>query len=220
MSKTFKLSSVFVILLFVVVVPITMAQGDQDNTVAVTLTEFNIDMSASIPAGPTVFEVTNQGTTEHNFEIEGQGVEEELAANLQPGETGMLEVDLEPGTYEVYCPVDNHEGEGMALQLTVTQAQTQTTPAATEEATEEATVEATEEVTGTTEAAATATPAAGEVVTGTQATTDTTTTGGQVTTLPQTGGEASPWPAILLLAIGALFLVGGLSLALTRRARS
>ena len=28
---------------------------------------------------------------------------------------------LAPGTYEVYCPVGNHEDEGMRLELTVTE---------------------------------------------------------------------------------------------------
>jgi plastocyanin len=87
--------------------------------VAVSLSEFAIDMPDSLPAGPTTFEVTNDGTIEHSFEIEGQGIEEELEHNLQPGETLTLQVDLAPGTYEVYCPVDDHRGEGMERDLTV-----------------------------------------------------------------------------------------------------
>ena len=89
------------------------------NTVAVSLTEFAIEMPKSIPAGPTAFEVTNDGTVEHNFEVEGQGIEEAFDENLEPGKTRMMELDLEPGTYEVYCPVGDHEAEGMALELTV-----------------------------------------------------------------------------------------------------
>ena len=88
--------------------------------VAVSLTEFAIDMPTELPAGPTTFEVTNDGTTEHNFEVEGQGIEEVLPANLEPGQSGTLEVDLAPGTYEVYCPVGNHADQGMRLELTVT----------------------------------------------------------------------------------------------------
>ncbi len=93
------------------------AGGD---AVAVSLTEFMIDMPAELPAGPTTFTITNDGTIEHNFEVEGQGIEEEFAANLQPGETQELRVDLAPGTYEVYCPVGNHKDRGMRLELTVT----------------------------------------------------------------------------------------------------
>jgi len=90
-------------------------------TVAVALNEFTIEMPAELSAGPTTFEITNAGTVEHNFEIEGQGIEEELPENLAPGESGTLEVDLQPGAYEVYCPVGNHADEGMRLELTVTE---------------------------------------------------------------------------------------------------
>ncbi|HEY8445634.1 MAG TPA: cupredoxin domain-containing protein [Thermomicrobiales bacterium] len=90
------------------------------NVVEVGLTEFTIDMPTSLPAGRTIFRVTNNGTVEHNFEIEGQGIEEEFEDDLQPGETREMIVDLQPGTYEIYCPVDDHEDEGMRLDLTVT----------------------------------------------------------------------------------------------------
>ncbi len=88
-------------------------------TVDVELSEYVIRMPESIQSGPTEFVVTNAGTEEHNFEIEGQGIEEELETNLQPGETGTLQVDLEPGTYTIYCPVNDHREHGMELTLTV-----------------------------------------------------------------------------------------------------
>jgi uncharacterized cupredoxin-like copper-binding protein len=49
------------------------------------------------------------------------GTEEEPSANLAPGASGALEVDLRPGTYEVHCPVGNHADEGMRLELTATE---------------------------------------------------------------------------------------------------
>jgi len=91
------------------------------NTVQVVESEFKIDMPTSIPAGPTIFKITNQGTVQHNFEIEGQGIKKELEGNLNPGESTKLQVNLQPGTYHIYCPVDNHENLGMSLQLTVTE---------------------------------------------------------------------------------------------------
>ena len=94
-----------------------MAEG---NEVEVTLTEFEIQMPAELPAGPTVFLISNTGEFPHNFEIEGNGIEMELDADLQPGEEAMLEVDLQAGTYEIYCPVGNHHEQGMELELTVT----------------------------------------------------------------------------------------------------
>jgi uncharacterized cupredoxin-like copper-binding protein len=89
-------------------------------TVQVVESEFKIDMPASIPVGVTVFEIKNQGTVKHNFEIEGQGIKAELDSNLSPGESTSLKVDLQPGRYHVYCPVDSHADLGMDLQLTVT----------------------------------------------------------------------------------------------------
>jgi uncharacterized cupredoxin-like copper-binding protein len=95
-----------------------------------SLTEYDIEMSnplyaieelAPFPAGSQTFRVTNNGTTEHNFEIEGQGIEEAFETNLSPGETQTMQLNLEPGTYEVYCPVGNHREQGMEMQLTVTQ---------------------------------------------------------------------------------------------------
>jgi glucose/arabinose dehydrogenase/uncharacterized cupredoxin-like copper-binding protein len=97
--------------------PAVSAMGE---TVAVSLMEFAIAMPTELPAGPTTFAITNDGTIEHNFEVEGQGIEEELPENLAPGASGTLTVDLAPGTYEVYCPVGDHAGEGMRLELTVT----------------------------------------------------------------------------------------------------
>jgi uncharacterized cupredoxin-like copper-binding protein len=96
------------------------AGSGEANTVQVSLTEFAIDMPDTLPAGPTTFEVTNDGTVEHNFEVEGEGIEEEFEANLQPGETMTLEIDLQPGAYNVYCPVGDHHDQGMHVELTVT----------------------------------------------------------------------------------------------------
>jgi uncharacterized cupredoxin-like copper-binding protein len=88
--------------------------------VAVELDEFEVRMPSKLAAGPTTFRVTNVGGAEHNFEVEGQGIEEEFEENLRPGEVKEMTLDLQPGTYEVYCPVGNHEDMGMRLELTVT----------------------------------------------------------------------------------------------------
>jgi plastocyanin len=202
MLKLYKLFILCVGLLLLGLAPVVLAQDS--NTVQVSLTEFEIDMPDSIPAGPTTFEITNNGTVEHNFEVEGQDVEEELETNLQPGETGTLELDLAPGTYEIYCPVDDHEGQGMSLTLTVTEAETDSDTAVT------GTEAQTETVTST------------EAETTTEALTSTTTTAAPppATTLPQTGGVASPWSSVLLLVAGAAFvLIGILSLAFARRSQ-
>jgi uncharacterized cupredoxin-like copper-binding protein len=88
-------------------------------SVEVKLTEYKIEMPASVSAGATTFTVTNTGKETHGFEIEGNGIEKALKARLKKGESGSLQVDLKPGTYKVYCPVFGHKGRGMSLDLTV-----------------------------------------------------------------------------------------------------
>jgi len=224
MFKLYKLFVLCVGLLLLGLAPVVLAQDS--NTVQVSLTEFEIDMPDSIPAGPTTFEVTNNGTVEHNFEVEGQGVEEELETNLQPGETGTLEVDLQPGTYEIYCPVADHEGQGMSLTLTVTEAEADDDTAVTGTEAQTDTVTSTEAETDTVTSTEAQTDTTEADVSTTETTTDaltsTTTTAAPTTatTLPQTGGVASPWSGALLLVAGAIFvLVGILSLAFARRSR-
>jgi uncharacterized cupredoxin-like copper-binding protein len=121
------LSLAVILLLLFALVPLALAQGG--NPVEVTLIDGQIQMANSLPAGSTTFTVTNNGTKEHGFEVEGNGIEEELDPTLQPSENGTLTVDLQPGTYEVYCPVGNHRAEGMTMQLTVTAADPAALPA-------------------------------------------------------------------------------------------
>jgi uncharacterized cupredoxin-like copper-binding protein len=90
-------------------------------TTEVGLTEYGIEMPTSLSAGTQAFSITNNGTMGHNFELEGQGIEEAFETDLSAGETRTMQLNLEPGTYEVYCPVGNHREQGMEIQLTVTQ---------------------------------------------------------------------------------------------------
>ena len=88
-------------------------------SVEVKLTEYKIEMSASVGAGATTFKVTNTGKETHGFEIEGNGIEKALKPRLKKGGSSSLQVDLKPGTYKVYCPVLGHKRHGMSLDLTV-----------------------------------------------------------------------------------------------------
>lgn len=91
--------------------------------VAATLSEWRIELGQdSLNAGRTRFLVRNEGQYRHAFEIEGGGEEWETA-ELAPGADATLEAELRPGTYEVYCPVQdergNHEQLGMRATLVV-----------------------------------------------------------------------------------------------------
>jgi uncharacterized cupredoxin-like copper-binding protein len=96
----------------------TVSTGGGD-TIDVSETEFKIDPSdPTAKTGTVSFNVTNDGQTVHNLEVEGNGVEESTD-DLQPGDQGVLSVDLKPGTYEIYCSIDSHREQGMEGELTV-----------------------------------------------------------------------------------------------------
>ena len=87
--------------------------------ITVVLKEWQlIPARLTIKAGKVRFVVKNQGTMDHGFEVEGQGIEEEIDP-FPAGRTQTLELELAPGTYEVYCQVPGHEELGMKGELIV-----------------------------------------------------------------------------------------------------
>jgi plastocyanin len=95
--------------------------GGGSSSVDISETEYQLD-----PADPTVagtsgdvtINLTNDGGVTHNLEIEGNGVEE-VSDDIEPGQSTTLKVGLNPGTYEIYCAIDDHKGLGMEGTLTV-----------------------------------------------------------------------------------------------------
>lgn len=94
--------------------------GGGGETVQIGETEFALDPSeANVKAGEVTFEVTNDGSTVHDLEVEGQGVEEKTDL-IEPGQSATLTVDLsQSGSYEMYCTVDSHREQGMEGEVTV-----------------------------------------------------------------------------------------------------
>jgi plastocyanin len=97
-------------------------EGDLRNVEA-TLTEWSVTLSQdSVAAGAIAFNVRNSGSVVHRFEVEGNGEEWETD-DLNPGDTVTMSVSLEPGVYEVYCPVEEdgmtHQERGMTTTLRV-----------------------------------------------------------------------------------------------------
>ncbi|HEX6099013.1 MAG TPA: hypothetical protein VF432_22050 [Thermoanaerobaculia bacterium] len=87
-------------------------------TQEVHLIEYAIHMPDTLSAGRIAFNVENGGKENHAFEIEGNGVHSKTN-ELTRGNTASLEVDLKPGTYTIYCPVDGHRGKGMEKTVVV-----------------------------------------------------------------------------------------------------
>jgi len=90
-------------------------------TVDVQLSEYLIDLPEQLPSGNLTFLVKNAGNENHNFEIIGRGVDQQLLKDLIPNETGTLKLNLPSGDYVVLCPVDDHKGRGMHRVIRVGQ---------------------------------------------------------------------------------------------------
>ena len=89
-------------------------------SVELTATDFKFDPSTVelAKSGEMTFTLVNDGQVTHALEIEGQGIEEE-SDEIDGGATTELTVDLKPGEYEFYCPVDGHREKGMEGKLVV-----------------------------------------------------------------------------------------------------
>ena len=99
----------------------TTASGGGGASVDVSLTDYALTPAdPTVKAGEVTINASNDGAVTHSIEVEGPGEETELPNDLAPGEKGSLTVDLsQPGTYEWYCPIDDHKGLGMEGEITV-----------------------------------------------------------------------------------------------------
>lgn len=85
--------------------------------VVATMTEWDIALTAdTIASGEISLQVMNRGKELHRLEIEGVGGEW-LSDSLPGNAETMMRVRLEPGTYEVYCPVESAHGVHKALGM-------------------------------------------------------------------------------------------------------
>lgn len=87
--------------------------------ISIELTEYSIKVSPTIPSGHQTLTVVNAGKEAHGLAIEGDGHHYKLPEPIHPGDRGTLVVELKPGSYTVYCPVDNHKGKGMVTTVEV-----------------------------------------------------------------------------------------------------
>jgi uncharacterized cupredoxin-like copper-binding protein len=95
------------------------AGGGGGGTVTIAESEFKLaPKDATAKAGKVTVEAKNDGQIVHDLEVEGNGVEKKTA-NLEPGSSGKLALNLKPGKYEMYCSIDGHRASGMEGTITV-----------------------------------------------------------------------------------------------------
>jgi uncharacterized cupredoxin-like copper-binding protein len=90
--------------------------------VAVRETEYRLNPPNPVvrPAGVIEFFVQNQGTVTHALAVETpHGTVR--SEDLSPDATARLKVDLPPGRYTWYCPIDGHKAKGMSGTIRVVQ---------------------------------------------------------------------------------------------------
>lgn len=69
-----------------------------------------------VPAGrPLAVRLTNDGIRPHVFAVESLGIQVEVPS----GRTRTVVVEVPPGTYELVCPVGDHQEEGMTGRVVV-----------------------------------------------------------------------------------------------------
>lgn len=100
--------------------PIPQPAGE--NAVGVRIHEYEIGLTRdTVPAGRLRFHVLNAGTTSHMFIVRNSDVYE-ATPHLVPGDSTVLEAELEPGEYNVLCAVRDefdHISEGERRSLVV-----------------------------------------------------------------------------------------------------
>jgi uncharacterized cupredoxin-like copper-binding protein len=69
-------------------------------------------------AGEVTVTLDNVGIVEHDFLIEEMG-DLDVVGMVDPGQSATGTVELEPGTYTVYCSVPGHRNAGMQATLEV-----------------------------------------------------------------------------------------------------
>lgn len=74
----------------------------------------------NIPPGPAVITVTNGSpSTTHNLFVEGQGISRAAGDPIPEKTSRSFEVNLQTGTYTLYCPILDHRGRGEETTMTV-----------------------------------------------------------------------------------------------------
>jgi plastocyanin len=92
--------------------------GDTAERIEVAQHEYSITLPRyDFSAGTYTFTVDNLGQTGHDFAITGPGVD--TIKRMPAGTEAEIIVTLQPGTYELWCSIDNHRTRGMRQTVIV-----------------------------------------------------------------------------------------------------
>ena len=93
------------------------AGGAVVQTIQISEKEFSLNPSTiTVPKpGTYEFDVTNDGSVTHAFNVEQSGGGDEAeTGDIDPGSHKTVKFTFSAGgSYEMYCPVDGHRSEGM-----------------------------------------------------------------------------------------------------------
>jgi plastocyanin len=92
--------------------PATSAAETTSSTTTVTMLD-NEYAPGDLVVEVGELELVNEGEAPHTFTVEGEDIDVEVEA----GSTGTASIELEPGTYTVFC--EFHRAQGMETTLTV-----------------------------------------------------------------------------------------------------
>jgi plastocyanin len=95
------------------------SSGGENLTLSADPSQLKFDKSSlTAKAGSVTITMDNPSSLPHAIAVEGNGVDKD-GETVQKGGKSTITVDLKPGKYEFYCPVDGHKAAGMEGTLTV-----------------------------------------------------------------------------------------------------
>jgi PQQ system protein len=99
------------------------AGGAVIQTIRISEKEYSLNPSTvTLPKpGTYEFDVTNDGSITHAFNVEESGGGDEAeAGDIEPGSHKTVKFTFSAGgSYEMYCPIDGHKTQGMAGTIMV-----------------------------------------------------------------------------------------------------
>jgi plastocyanin len=94
------------------------AAGGGGAATEVGMTEYAFEPADLTAAQGDTLTATNDGELPHNYTIEADG-DEVTSGDVDPGSSGELTVDVDPGDYDVICTIPGHAEQGMTGTITV-----------------------------------------------------------------------------------------------------